>query len=303
MIPSWARELLSVRKSRQKGDDITLNVCPFCGNVKWNLQVSVSKCVYHCWVCDAGGSVTKLLRELGITYDAGSIVVKLSQQKQQQGILAMPDNKKLLHNKSVIAKRAIDYLRSRDLSDQDIVDWDIRIGTGSDKSYCGFDYFGWTILPLYGLRGLEFWCGINHTFSKKYRLPPEHKDRFVPKSRGSKDIIIVEGIFDGTSAWKYSGMDVMVLFGKFLGQYQFDMLVKANYQRVYVCLDSDAEKQSVELATKLSGAGTAASIVHLPAGHDPNSIGQGIVDCINSAEIVRAVTRSRMRRLWLLNAK
>ena len=36
-------------------DEVMFQVCPFCGNRKWNFEVNYVSGLYHCWVCDRGG--------------------------------------------------------------------------------------------------------------------------------------------------------------------------------------------------------------------------------------------------------
>ena len=46
--------------TKVKQDEILVEICPFCGNQKFNFQISTTKLVYHCWACSVGGSLNGL---------------------------------------------------------------------------------------------------------------------------------------------------------------------------------------------------------------------------------------------------
>ncbi|WP_262927025.1 CHC2 zinc finger domain-containing protein [Alicyclobacillus acidoterrestris] len=47
-------KLTRMRKHGQYKTD-----CPFCGDMRQNLELNAMKNVFHCWVCDAGGGLVK----------------------------------------------------------------------------------------------------------------------------------------------------------------------------------------------------------------------------------------------------
>jgi hypothetical protein len=255
--------------------------------------------VFHCWVCSAGGLVTSLLRQQKIPFDAEDIKPKRKQQADE-GTIILPNNRKLLYNDTRIALMARNYLLSRDVDEPMMEDWDMRIGLGEDKEKWDMDFFGWTLVPFYGLYGCEYFMAVNPGFKNKYHLPAIGKDKFIPKRRGSDSVIIVEGLFDATSAWKYTELDVFPLFGKFIGSKQRELLLKVNYEKIYVCLDADAFKEALSLAEDLYRAGGNSYLVRLPDDSDPNELGERINPCIEGAVKFGLTTKSRLMRERLL---
>ena len=54
---------LGINTFTQDNDEFLCN-CIFCGDVKKNLQVNFIKKVFHCWACDEGGSLFKLVQSI-----------------------------------------------------------------------------------------------------------------------------------------------------------------------------------------------------------------------------------------------
>ena len=51
---------LGIHRYREDKDEILAD-CIFCGDQKENLQINFVKRLYHCWSCDEGGSIYKLI--------------------------------------------------------------------------------------------------------------------------------------------------------------------------------------------------------------------------------------------------
>jgi DNA primase len=48
---------------RVHGDEVVVETCRFCDNIRWNLELNPRRGLYHCWACDAGGRLDRLLQE------------------------------------------------------------------------------------------------------------------------------------------------------------------------------------------------------------------------------------------------
>lgn len=288
--PRYVKELQQNLKTKVQGDELLIQDCPFCGNKNYNFQINYFKNVYHCWKCGEGGGphkLRKLLKELSCSTKFSkckNIILKL----KDNGNLNLPDNKYLIRNDSRSAEIAKNKLYSRGVTDKIIEEWSLRIATGNDQKRYGFDYFGYIIAPFYGLNGLEYYIAIGYIEEKmKYKFPKSEeatKDKWVPKRRGSDSIIIVEGFFDGTSIWKYTDLDVLILFGKFILPKQVEMLSKVNFEKVYICLDGEELEASKMLSEKLSAKGINVYMVTLPYKKDPNDLGNEINKYIENTE-------------------
>lgn len=290
MTPAWVDEVLRLYPGRIDGDEVSIRVCPFCGNAKSNCQLNFVRQVYHCWACGAGGSTRSFLRKFGIAFEDGDVAARAAERTKDPEALALPPNISVLHTESAAGKRAISYLRNRGVSEQEMLDWDIRFGNSGD-------WAGWTLFPLYGLRGLEYFQGLNSGMEKKYRFPAIGKDHYVPKLRGETGcIVLVEGIFDALNVWRCCRNDVMPLFGKFVGDNARAGLIASNYEKVYVCLDGDARKEAIALAELLRRAGCRPWFVSMPDDKDPDEAGSNLSYYLAEAVEFTEISAARLRR-------
>lgn len=305
--PLWAGQILQMFKGFIVVDELTLVVCPYCKNPRSNFQLSVSKRVFHCWACNVSGSASRFLKDFGIDFDPEEAKPKNIKKSEQQDKIELPNNARLVSCEAKIAQMARRYLAGRGVKPSTIIDWDMRIGTGGDNS--SVDWFGWTLVPLYGLEGLEYFCGLNPFFEAgKYRLPGGGKDRFVPKRRGeTSQLVLVEGLFDGIAVWQYTRHDIFMLFGKFIQEQQLRAIAASNYDRVYVCLDADALREAAagtavlgrgraSLAMKLLRAGARPWLVRLPGDSDPDELAEKLPEVLEGALPFTEVDASRVRR-------
>lgn len=301
LLPLWAQNIKSMYVSRIDGTELTLKICPYCLNARWNFQVSITRCVAHCWVCNKGITAWRFLKESGIDFDISEIRPKIIPRAEIKK-LELPANIRLMQARFRLAEMARYYLMEvRGLDEKTIEEWDMRIGINADKDKDGMDWLGWTLVPLYGIEGLDSFCGVNHSWGdKKYRNPTGERDRYIPKRRWKTgSIVLVEGLFDATSVWMNSDHDVFPLFGKFLGPWATKILVAANYEHVFVCLDGDAIKEAMGLAGQLAAAGARPRLVRLPPDDDPDDVKGRINQYIAEAKPFGDTMKSRMRREML----
>ena len=108
--------------------------------------------------------------------------------------------------------------------------------------------------------------------------------RFLPGSKGGlygwdhvkacSEVILVEGLFDYAALWQAGFHNVTCSLGTHLNTRQFQQLCSKD-RTIWLAFDADSNGSGLEaarrLAAQLKGADTAALIVTLPDGHDPNS--------------------------------
>ena len=127
----------------------------------------------------------------------------------------------------------------------------------------------------------------SHEFEEtyKYKIPKNlNKDIYIPQRRASNRIVIVEGIFDMTAIWKYTTYDVLPLFGLFVMDYATEMLKRAGYEIVYLCLDGEASKECLFICQRLQRASVNTYYVPLPDKCDPDNVGDKINMYIDKAQ-------------------
>ncbi len=293
-LPNWVDDILDVYKGKIKGSEVFLDSCPFCDNTSnkfyGNFSINVRKNIFHCWACEVGGSVKRLLRFAGIDYEDEDVQVAVKKKKKESGII-LPETSPIYGAHSRAGLTAKNFLKNRGVTGKTIKDW--KMGIGIDE-----EHFGNIIVPFEGIKGdVEFYSMIGYLPNvKKYKLPDTTKDKFVPKRKGATSIVLIEGIFDGTSVWQFSPYDILILYGKHVQDHQIEMFQKINYKKVFVCLDGDAINEGIKLAYKLFKAGINSYVTILPKGKDPNDIGTDINKFLDESIRFTVTTSSRLKR-------
>ena len=107
--------------------------------------------------------------------------------------------------------------------------------------------------------------------SDKYKNPYVDIRNIIPMElyiNFNAPIILVEGIFDALTIKR----NVIPLFGKVIHEQLMKRLMESKVNRIYICLDKDAEREAIKYAEELMGYNKEIYLVELD-GKDPNEIG------------------------------
>jgi len=207
---------------KQKGSEIIYDECPFCGNMKNNFQVNVDKGVYHCWVCDAKGPISKLNILLPRVFRGDNVSTHTFTPQKSLVLKDCVD---------VIGTEGEEYLKNRGFSLEDILCWGIR-----------FSLLNRLVFPWYDDedRLLYYVEKDIKTGSWNYPEGVSKKDILWVRFRNqSNDILIVEGIFDAMRVYSY-GYNVLILLGTNVFDRDVDFIRKKNLNPI-LFLDSDCK--------------------------------------------------------------
>jgi DNA primase len=245
--------------SYQTGDEY-LFYCPKCEHRKRKLSINLTKNKFKCWICDySGKEIYRLVRRFG-TRDqrhqwaqVSNIEINdfenLFQEEvvEEREVATLPEEFVSLTNKSLPLNsiQARRYLKKRNICKKDILKW--KIG------YCpSGDYQKRIIIPSFSENGkLNYFIARAYDNSwKKYLNPSVSKDIIFNELYidWEKDITLVEGAFDAIVA----GDNSIPLLGSTLRENSvlFQKLVE-NEPEIYIALDPDAEKKSLNLISDL----------------------------------------------------
>ena len=151
-------------------------------------------------------------------------------------------------NLSFDAKRALKYLKKREINSYDILKW--KIG------YCeNGEYKNRIIIPSFNLDGnCDYF--VARTYAKdwlKYKNPPASKNVVFNELMidWNKPIILVEGIFDAINA-----ENSVPLLGSTLNtRSKLFRAILTHSKRIYIALDHDAEKKALNIVNALVSYG------------------------------------------------
>jgi len=234
--------------------------CPYCDHHKPKLSINIEKNVYKCWVCDSrGNNIRRIVRRFGeykhrqewsrfeAQVDYSLLEDPFGEVVIPEEPVELPEDFISLANKDMppTGFPARKYLKERGISKKEIIWW--KIG------YCfSGEYKNRIIIPSFNEEGkLNYFIARSYDdHYQRYKNPPADKDivfndLFVD---WTSDVILVEGVFDAMRA----GHNAIPLLGSTLREDSklFSKVVK-NDTPVYIALDPDAEKKSLEIIYKL----------------------------------------------------
>jgi transcription elongation factor Elf1 len=289
-------DALRQQSRKRKGGNELVYFCPKCHHPKRKLEVCIDESnkffgVFHCWTCGVSGNLYKLiefsispssyksrlfdiLKDVKLTWGSGK-----STTESDDIVLPKEFHPLFIPRKSPEYKNALAYLKRRGCSREDI----LRYNLGYCE--CG-DYEHHIIIPSYDVNGV-----LNFFIGRRYY----NTDGVIPfkKPNASLNIvgfecfvnwaeppILVEGAFNAITIRR----NAIPLFGKFPSSKLYETMLANHVERVYVCLDTDAEPNAISICERLLRLGIVPYMVKLIGGKDANEIGfHNSWECIRSA--------------------
>ncbi len=226
--------------------------CPYCKHHKKKLSVNVDKGVYKCWICDVRGTkLSRIVRRFGSFNEqeewklvSGEVtdlndfddIFKEENIQIKEQILNLPESFQSLCN-FYKSRRPFGYLKSRGLTESDILKWKIGYCTEGE-------YKDRIIVPSFNMSGdLNYF--IARTYSddwRRYMNPSASRDIIFNELYidFEEEIMLVEGVFDA-----FKGVNAVPLLGSTLRETSrlFRKIVM-NDTPVLLALDPDASYKS-----------------------------------------------------------
>jgi DNA primase len=270
--------------------------CPICKHKNAKLMVNVKTGNYNCFTCHpktTGKTPVSLLKKIGSPSEA--IIEMKGYFINDTTLIKAEEEVKLVHlpkefinlidtSDTCLEKRqAITYLKKRGVSSIDIVKYNI--------GYCKTGrYRNKVIIPSYNSNGrLNYF--IARSFEKEPKLKidsPECKKSeligFEYYINWNTPVILCEGIFDAMAIKR----NAIPLFGKTISKALMIKLLQSDVETVYLALDDDAIRESIDHAQKLLDLGKEVYIIKLE-GKDPSELGfENMISCLQSAKPLTA---------------
>jgi len=250
---------------------------PFVAHHKPKLQINIKSGKWHCWVSGEGGhNLFQLFKKLKVTkkhYDElkelsdDFVSYKYVPDTKTNKEVKLPDEYKpmWIESKAPIYKHALKYLKSRGVSQDDMIKYSI--------GYCEDGlYSNRIIIPSYDSEGkLNFFVGRDVFDSKlKYRNSPTPKNivGFELFVNWEEPILLVEGALDAITA----KVNSIPLFGKTIMNNLKRRILEKKVKTLYVALDNDALKDSMRIVEELMNEGIKVHMIKMTE-KDPNDIG------------------------------
>lgn len=312
----------------QKGKNY-FAVCPFHDDHNPSMSISPEKQIYTCFVCGASGNVFNFVmnyehisfvsacalvaRKIGINLDINDSSKKALKESKYDNFYGMFDvaNKYYQNNiKTVYGKPALSYLKKRNISDDEIKEFEIGLSLtdnnvskllkkkGFDENemvdigICGrsenfvYDTFRNRIMfPLHDTLGnvVGFSGRIyNNENESKYVNSKEsvifkkgkilyNYAKAINPAREKKQIIIVEGFMDVIRLHTIGIKNVVATMGTAITKEHADLIRKLS-KNVVLCFDGDkaGEKATISALEALETIGLEPKIIRLEDNLDPD---------------------------------
>lgn len=253
--------------------------CPFCNHHKPKLEINFSENTkgenpWHCWVCNKKGKkLATLFKQVGAPSEKLSELSSLVKSNIPLGDaitetrkISLPKEFKPLHSISpndVTGKHALKYLKSRGLTKEDILRYNI--------GYCESGrYASMVIIPSYDENG-ELNYFVSRSFISSNKLNPSVSKDIIGFEffvNWHSPIVLCEGAFDAISIKR----NAVPLFGKIISKKLMKKLVTSAVEKVYIALDKDAIKDALEHCKTLMDFGKKVYLVEMQ-DKDPNELG------------------------------
>lgn len=277
LLVNLVNSLLGGGKRTARGNQAY--TCPFCHHSKPKLEINFTENKqghnpWHCWVCNKQGKTLKsLFKQVKATPEQFSELKKLVktgaevQEVVIETSLDLPKElKSLVDNSDIVARHARAYLKSRNISIDDIIKYNI--------GYCDSGrYANMVIIPSYDANGnLNYFTG--RSFEKdpyvKYRNPEVSRD-IIPFElfiNWDSPLVLCEGPFDAIAIKR----NAIPLLGKNIQQSLMKKIVTSSVEKIYLALDTDAMKQAIKFAEYFMDQGKEVYLIELE-DKDPSDLG------------------------------
>jgi len=226
-------------------EDEVIIKCPVCHDhpTHNHLYISLTKGVYHCWLCEAKGRLDNLIRRypsVKTKIKAADLAFALSRMKERRWSREIPIFTPLAKARFPHAGACLRYLRRRGLTDEEIVKYKVMISPNTPNR---------AIFP-HPQGPDRFWAGraFYKNVSPPWLFPKRGQTRLSKgevvwgiedvRRRGEKDIWICEGIFDAIAC------NGVAVFGKSPSPKQLRTIIELEPRRLIVAFDADAEKDA-----------------------------------------------------------
>jgi len=221
---SLLNEVFNQQAKIRKGVE-AVYFCPFCHHYKPKLEVNLNVQKWHCWTCNTSGmSFRSLFKKLNVARSYFTRLYDITKDKRLN--IEAPDDIKKEHKQlpdtfipladgfwggtyaSPHRKSAMSYLRKRNVTDEDILRYNIGYAEAGE-------YQNRIIIPSYDKDGnLNFFSSraFYEAMTMSHKLPDWSKDviGFELFINWAEDITLVEGSFDALAIRK----NAIPLFGK-----------------------------------------------------------------------------------------
>jgi DNA primase len=279
-----------IQDLRRSGRDHLRGRCPLhSGEGRETFHVDTAEQVFHCFSCQAGGSVLDLvmaiegcgLRQAAERLSSWSVASAAEVEPWSQRVKATVTKKREVAAALPFRLRGVDlhhrYLRKRGIDQETATAFGIGFYDGPGLMHNRI------VIPIENQLGeLVAYCGRALNASEpRYRFPPRFpKSQFLfnfhrAAARNAAQVIVVEGFFDCLKVHQAGFPCVVAIMGSAMSQRQLELLVHS-FPRIRLMLDGDAAGRRASTVIAASLAQHApVEVIQIPDATQPDQLTPG----------------------------
>lgn len=254
---------------KEKKAEVIVEICLYCANSRWNLEMNAEAGVFHCWACDKGGALQSLLREF-FSLDI-NIPINLQARTPLRKLEPVSAEETERMGLTTIQKTppAFNYLLSRGLTLTTIEHFHLKASTNQDH-----EYFGRVIIPV-----AEYWSQQSAGVVARsfMNVRPKYLTNLATniivgwRRRNATTHVLVEGPFDAMQVF-LSGHNAAALLGRGTSELDWWTGRVPIDDSIVVMLDGDAWDKAARMACELRTIHARTYVALLPEHLDPASL-------------------------------
>ena len=267
--------------------------CPYClsrvgkADTKYTMSINTKSNSFYCFRCGYSsktGGLTNKIKDLisvigektGDPQDLRDSIMDLKFGKKRNKFIKLES----ISEQIDYSEDAIDYVKSRGMSDEDIENYSIRLGTSGR-------WRNRVLFPLFDEKGRCIYVvgrDITGESDRRYLNSPAPKGKYlygIDQVGDSRTVVLTEGVISGITAKKVTGVPWVCLLGKSFSEEQLDYL-NSKVDNVIISLDGGVEYK--KLASSLMFKGMGVDLIELPEGKDPNDLGEEYITYYNNTK-------------------
>lgn len=281
MTPEQLKGLCETRgyRSRERRGEVQMKVCLFCGNPRWNLELSATKGVYHCWACRESGPLSSFLAtHLG----RGDVDMEVDLDADRPGRRdeGVPDHLRL-RPAHLVGAWEIDssrrYLQKRGIDATDARRYELQVVRARNHHLAGRLVF--PVREYFSRRHLGYVTRSYTGGTPKYQTVTDERPLPVAGYRQIDEPLVVlsEGLFDAIRVHQ-AGFSAACLLGSTNPTLDgWAERVGRSIGTVVIALDGDATDEAHELKWLVRPMVQRARVLDLPDGRDPADFEPGVI--------------------------
>jgi DNA primase len=276
-----------IQDLRRSGRNHLRGRCPLhSGEGRETFHVDTAEQVFHCFSCQAGGSVLDLvmaiegcgLRQAAQRLSSWSVASAAEAEPCSPPVKATVTKKREFTAALPFRLRGVDlhhpYLRMRGIAEATAREFGIGFYDGPGLMHNRL------VIPIENQFGtLVGYCGRALDGSEpRYRFPPRFpKSQFLfnfhrAAASNAPQVIVVEGFFDCLKVYQAGFPGVVAIMGSAMSQRQLELLVQS-FRRIRLMLDGDAagRRASTVIASRLAPH-APVEVIQLPDATQPDQL-------------------------------